>query len=75
MSPWDSKLRKQRSRCYAHVQDHFKAIQDFRSIAKLEPDNSDAYLQMSLLYYVMNEPEDSLKLVVNGLDYRVGSFI
>ena len=37
------------------------AIGDVRAIAKLTNDNTEAYLKLSQLHYIMGEEEESLK--------------
>ena len=63
MCPWDIQLREMRAQCYIKLGDFFKAVGDVRPTTKLIPDNTDAYLLLSSLYYRMGEADTSLTLV------------
>ena len=58
--PWDIMLREMRSECYLSVGEHSKAISDLKAATKLMSDNTDAFMKLSKLYYLLGEPEDSL---------------
>ncbi|XP_005100334.1 dnaJ homolog subfamily C member 3 [Aplysia californica] len=58
--PWDTDLREMRAECFIAQGELFKAISDIRPTAKLIPDNTKAFLRMSLLHYQMGEEEESL---------------
>ena len=60
LCPWDTELREMRATAYIAQGEFFKAINDIRPTAKLIPDNTGAYLKMSMLHYRMGEQEDSL---------------
>lgn len=60
LCPWDTDLRELRAEAYIAQGELFKAIGDIRPTAKLVPDNTKAYLRMSLLHYQMGEEDESL---------------
>jgi DnaJ family protein C protein 3 len=60
LCPWDANLRELRAEAYIAQGELFKAISDIRPTAKLVPDNTKAYLRLSLLHYQMGEEDESL---------------
>lgn len=58
--PWDISLREMRSEGYLVVGENSKAISDLKAATKLMSDNTDAFMKLSKLYYILGEPEDSL---------------
>jgi DnaJ family protein C protein 3 len=58
--PWAIRLRELRADSYLKLGDTLKAVNDLKATAKLIPDNTQAYRQISLLLYSMGDAEDSL---------------
>lgn len=58
---WDASLYEKRASYYVTLGDISRAIQDIRPTTKLIPDNTAAYLQLSLLLYDVGEADESLK--------------
>jgi DnaJ family protein C protein 3 len=58
--PWAIRLRELRADSYLKSGDTLKAINDLKATAKLIPDNTQAFLQISLLLYSMGDADDSL---------------
>ncbi|XP_028654878.2 dnaJ homolog subfamily C member 3-like [Erpetoichthys calabaricus] len=63
VSPWDPEARELRAECYISIGELRKAIQDLLPTTKLRNDNRAAFLQLSRLYYILGEHEDSLSQV------------
>ena len=61
--PWDPVLRERRAACYIALGDKVKAISDIKPTAKLRNDNTEAHYKISMLYYEMGEPDESLVYV------------
>jgi len=61
IAKWDTTLREKRAEAYLKLGNIINAIGDVRAIAKLTNDNTDAYLKLSQLHYIMGEEEESLK--------------
>ncbi|CAF1158159.1 unnamed protein product [Adineta steineri] len=59
-SPWAIKLRELRADSYLKSGDTLKAINDLKATAKLIPDNTQAFLQISHLLYSIGDADDSL---------------
>ena len=53
-------MRELRADSYLHLQDISKAVNDLKATAKLIPDNTHAFLQISLMLYSMGDADDSL---------------
>ncbi|CAF0987450.1 unnamed protein product [Adineta ricciae] len=58
--PWAVKMRELRADSYLQLQDISKAVNDLKATAKLVPDNTHAFLQISLMLYSMGDADDSL---------------
>jgi len=58
--PWAIRLRELRADSYLKSGDNLKAVNDLKATAKLIPDNTQAFLQISLLLYSMGDADDSL---------------
>ncbi len=58
--PWAIRLRELRADSYLKSGDTPKAINDLKATAKLIPDNTQAFLQISQLLYSMGDADDSL---------------
>ena len=56
-------MRELRADSYLHLQDISKAVNDLKATAKLIPDNTHAFLQISLMLYSMGDADDSLAWV------------
>lgn len=61
IAKWDTGLREKRAEAYLKIGNIINAIGDVRAIAKLTNDNTEAYLKLSQLHYIMGEEEESLK--------------
>ena len=59
--PWDISLREMRSECYLANGEASKAISDLKAATKLMSDNTVAFMKLSKLYYMLGDPEESLK--------------
>jgi len=57
---WSAELHRKRSKCRLARGDIQNAISDIRAVAKLVPDSTEAYLEMSKMYYEMGDVESSL---------------
>jgi len=57
---WDPDLHRKRAKCRKARGDIQNAISDVRSIAKLVPDSTDVYLEVSEMYYDVGDVENSL---------------
>ena len=53
-------MRELRADSYLRIQDISKAVNDLKATAKLIPDKTDAFLQISLMFYSMGVADDSL---------------
>lgn len=53
-------MHRKRSKCRKANNDLQGAISDIRAIAKLVPDSTDVYFEMSEVYYELGEIENSL---------------
>uniref|UniRef100_A0A915AJB2 J domain-containing protein n=3 Tax=Parascaris univalens TaxID=6257 RepID=A0A915AJB2_PARUN len=60
---WDARLHENRAKCYEHTGEVQKAIADFRSVSKLVPDSTEAFLTISKLYYGIGDAEESLSQI------------
>lgn len=58
--PWAIRLRELRADSYLKTGDNLKAVNDLKATAKLIPDNTQAFLQISLLLYSIGDADDSL---------------
>lgn len=56
----DPDLHRKRAKCRQSRGDIQNAIADIRAIAKLVPDSTEAYLEMSQMYYHVGDAENSL---------------
>jgi len=61
IAKWDTSLREKRAEAYLKIGNIINAIGDVRAIAKLTNDNTNAYLKLAQLHYIMGEEEESLK--------------
>jgi len=59
--PWSTEVHQLRSECFLKVGEPGKAILDIHALAKLIPDNTDAYYRLSELHYSMGEADLALK--------------
>lgn len=59
--PWSTEIHEYRSDCYMNLGEVSKAILDISALAKLIPDNTDAYYRLSELYYSIGEADYALK--------------
>ena len=59
--PWSTEIHELRSECYLKLGDISKAINDIDFLAKLIPDNTEAYFRLSELHYAMGDAEYALK--------------
>ena len=59
--PWSTEIHQFRSDCYLNVGDVNKAILDINALAKLIPDNTNAYYKLSELRYSLGEADLALK--------------
>lgn len=58
--PWSLRLRELRADSYLKFGDTVKAISDLKATAKLIPDNTQAFLKISQLLYMIGDADDSL---------------
>ncbi|UJR21742.1 hypothetical protein I4U23_024817 [Adineta vaga] len=58
--PWSIKARELRANSYLEIHDISKGVNDLKATAKLIPDNTQAFLQISRLLYSMGDADDSL---------------
>lgn len=58
--PWSTEVHESRSDCYLNIGDVSKAILDINALAKLIPDNTNAYFTLSELHYSIGEAEYAL---------------
>lgn len=58
--PWSTEIHELRSDCYLNIGEVNKAILDINALAKLIPDNTNAYYKLSELHYSMGEADLSL---------------
>ena len=58
--PYDLKLREMRAEAYEKSGDLVGAISDLRATAKMRPDNTEGFLKLSKMHFVLGEPEESL---------------
>ncbi|CAF1577532.1 unnamed protein product [Rotaria sp. Silwood1] len=58
--PWSIKLRELRANSYLTSGDTSKAVNDLKATSKLIPDNTQAFLKISQLLYLMGDADDSL---------------
>lgn len=61
IAKWDISLREKRSDAYLKLGNIVNAIGDVRAIAKLTNDNTEAYLKLAHLHYLMGDEEESLR--------------
>ncbi|XP_065569904.1 dnaJ homolog subfamily C member 3-like [Artemia franciscana] len=61
--PWDTNLREMRIDCHLAMGETAKAITDLRATTKLISDNTESYLKLSKLHYLMGEGNESLNEV------------
>ncbi|RNA42490.1 dnaJ -like protein, partial [Brachionus plicatilis] len=61
--PWSTEVHELRSDCYLNIGDVNKAIFDINALAKLIPDNTDAYYRLSELHYSIGEADSALNNV------------
>lgn len=57
---WDPDLHRKRSKCRLARNDVHNAIADIRDLANLVPDSTEAFLEMSRMYYEIGDVENSL---------------
>ncbi|CAI4233306.1 unnamed protein product [Auanema sp. JU1783] len=57
---WDASFYKMRARCYEDRREIRKAIADMRTYTKLVADSTDAFLEISQMYYSIGDVEESL---------------
>uniref|UniRef100_A0A915CNB4 J domain-containing protein n=1 Tax=Ditylenchus dipsaci TaxID=166011 RepID=A0A915CNB4_9BILA len=57
---WNPELHRKRSKCRLARGDIQNAIADIRAVAKLVPDSTETYLEMSEMYYEVGDVENSL---------------
>lgn len=57
---WDPDLLRKRAKCRQVRGDVQNAIADIRAISKLVPDSTEAYLEISRMYYDVGDVENSL---------------
>uniref|UniRef100_A0A7E4VN23 J domain-containing protein n=1 Tax=Panagrellus redivivus TaxID=6233 RepID=A0A7E4VN23_PANRE len=57
---WDPDLHRKRSHCRRQRGDIQNAIADIRAISKLVPDSTEAYLEISRMYYEIGDIENAL---------------
>lgn len=60
---WSYELKESRAKCFEKTGDIINAINDLRSLTKMKPDNTDGYLKLSKLHYLIGEPEESLNAI------------
>ncbi|XP_044293715.1 dnaJ homolog subfamily C member 3 isoform X2 [Varanus komodoensis] len=60
---WDVELRELRAKCYIKEGEPRKAIGDLKAAAKLKSDNTEAFYQISTIYYQLGDHEQSLNEV------------
>ncbi|CAF0716886.1 unnamed protein product [Brachionus calyciflorus] len=58
--PWSTEVHQLRSDCYLNIGDVNKAIFDINALAKLIPDNTDAFYRLSELHYSIGEADLAL---------------
>ena len=63
---WDASLYRMRAKCYENSKMIRKAIADMRTVTKLVSDSTQAFLDVSLMYYAVGDVEESL-----GLELRI----
>lgn len=59
--PWSTEIHEYRSDCYLNIGEVSKAILDISALAKLIPDNTNAFYRLSELHYSIGEAEFALK--------------
>ena len=59
--PWSTELHEFRSNCYLNLGELNKAILDINALAKLIPDNTNAYYLLSELHYKLGDADLALK--------------
>ena len=57
---WDAELHRKRSKCRLARGDVHNAISDLRALAKIIPDSTEDYLEISKMYYKIGDVENSL---------------
>lgn len=60
---WSYHLKELRSNCYEQIGDMVNAIHDLRALTKMKSDNTNGFLKLSKLYYIIGEPEESLNSI------------
>ncbi|MCL4118643.1 UNVERIFIED_CONTAM: hypothetical protein GTU68_038064 [Idotea baltica] len=60
LCPWDASMREMRFEAFMALGETMSAIVELRSITKLTQDNTDAYFQLSSLYYTVGDVDQSL---------------
>ena len=60
---WDPDLHRRRAKCRQARGDIQNAISDIRAISKLVPDSTEAYLEISQMYYGIGDIQNSLGFV------------
>lgn len=68
--PWSTEIHELRSECHLKLGDISKAINDIDFLAKLIPDNTEAYYRLSELHYIMGDAEYALKYALNTYVFR-----
>ncbi|XP_022098739.1 dnaJ homolog subfamily C member 3-like [Acanthaster planci] len=61
--PWNVGFRQLRADAYVMYGNYYKAIDDYRAITKLKPDSTEEYFQMSHLFYILGDLEESLSSI------------
>ncbi|CAL8322068.1 unnamed protein product [Merluccius merluccius] len=57
---WDVSSREMRAECFIQMGETGKAISDLKATSKLKSDNTNAFLQLSTIYYQLGDHEMSL---------------
>lgn len=62
-SIWDPDLHRKRAKCRQRRGDVQNAISDIRAISKLVPDSTEAFLEISQMYYQIGDIQNSLSQI------------
>ncbi|KAL3124072.1 hypothetical protein niasHT_004661 [Heterodera trifolii] len=57
---WDAELHRKRSRCRLARGDTQNAIADIRAVARLVPDSTETFLELSQIYYEIGDVENAM---------------
>ena len=61
--PWSTEIHEYRSDCYLNIGESGKAVLDINALAKLIPDNTQAYLKLTEIHYASGDAEQALNNV------------